>query len=239
VTFPRASRGRPCSLSLKRSLNGAPPSGEKLSVRVRGIQPISRGNSRSISFRFAHEDGAPVAQPLELYSKPARNAVKGTVLMIRSSLFAVILLQSTAVLGQSMVTPSGSSQVPGKTTAVQWPFDFSNSQTGQTAARPAFKSFDCHGAKTTRDQASAPADFNHLFYAPCTDLKTHADLFAHNEIFALPTPLVVPPHLKGAPIPTQWPNAKVERIPTQWPNLKLQPIDGGSPGLAPAHSSGK
>jgi hypothetical protein len=121
----------------------------------------------------------------------------------------------------------------------QWPFGFSNGQPGQTAARPTLKSFDCHGPNTNQNQANVPIDLDHLFNAPCTDAKSRADLFALNENYFSVSPLVVGPHPKGEPIPTQWPNAKIKRIPTQWPNLKLQPIDGGSSSLVPAYRSPK
>jgi hypothetical protein len=159
--------------------------------------------------------------------------------MNRLMLFAVLLFQSTVVFCQSSATPPGSPQLRGKESIGQWPFDFSNGQLGQTAARPTFKSFGCHGPNTTQDQASAPIDLNHLFNAPCTDLKSQVELFARNENSFSPFPLVVRPHFKSEPIPTQWPNAKFEQIPTQWPNLKLQPIDGRSPSLVPAHSGAK
>jgi hypothetical protein len=68
---------------------------------------------------------------------------------------------------------------------------------------------------------------------------THVELFARNEDSSVRSPLVVRPHPKGEPIPTQWPNSRVEQIPTQWPNLKLQRIDGGTPGLAPTQGSAK
>jgi hypothetical protein len=29
---------------------------------------------------------------------------------------------------------------------------------------------------------------------------------------------------KGEPIPTTWPNLKIERIPTNWPNVKMLPV---------------
>jgi hypothetical protein len=159
--------------------------------------------------------------------------------MNRLVLFAVLLFQSTVVFSQSTATPPGSPQTPGKASMGQWPFDFSNSHPGHTAARPTFKSFDCQGSNTTQNQASAPIDFDHLFNAPCADLKTHVEFFARNENSFSRSPLVVQPRFKFEPIPTQWPNAKTEQIPTQWPNLKLQPIDGGSPGLVPAHGSAK
>ncbi len=159
--------------------------------------------------------------------------------MNRLMLFAVLLLQGTVVFCQSTATPSGSPFVPGNVSMGQWPFDWSKVQSEQTASRPAFKSFDCLGPSTTRNQASAPIDFDHLFSAPCMDLKSHVELFAHNENSLSRSPLVVQPHLKGEPIPTQWPNAKIEKIPTQWPNLKLQPIKGGSAGLVPTHAGAK
>jgi hypothetical protein len=144
-----------------------------------------------------------------------------------------------------MATPPGNSQAPRKLSAVQWPLDFSNSQPGQTAAKPAFKNFNCRGSDTTPNQASAPIDLDHLFSSTCTDLKSRVEtlarveLFARNENSFSRSPLVVWPRLKGEPIPTQWPNGKVEQIPTEWPNLKLQPIGGGAPGLVPAHGSAK
>jgi hypothetical protein len=161
--------------------------------------------------------------------------------MHRLVLFALLLFPSTAVLCQSTATSPGNSRAPGKPSAVQWPFDFGSSQPAQTAAKPAFKSFDCHGPKTTPNQASTPIDLDHLFNTPCAHVEplAHVELFARDENSISRSPLGVWPHLKGEPIPTQWPNAKVERIPTEWPNLKLQPIDGGSPGLVPARGSAK
>jgi hypothetical protein len=163
--------------------------------------------------------------------------------MHRFVLFALLLCPSTAVLCQSAAAPLGNSQAPGKPSTAQWPLDFSSSQPGQNAARPAFKNFDCRGPNATPNQASAPVDFDHLFDSTCTNLNsraeplTHVELFARNENSLPPSPFVVWPHLKGEPIPTQWPAAKVEQIPTEWPNLKLQPI--GSAGLVPADGSTK
>jgi hypothetical protein len=163
--------------------------------------------------------------------------------MNRLMLLAVLLFESTVVFCQSSATPHGSPQAPGKAAmgqvAGQWPLGFSNCQPGQTAARPWFKSFDCHGSNSTRNQASAPIDLDRLFNANCTDLKSQVELFARNEDSFSRSPLVVRPHAKGEPIPGQWPNAKIEQIPTQWPNLKLQLIDGGSAGLVPAHGGQK
>ena len=165
--------------------------------------------------------------------------------MRRVVLFALLLFLGTAVFCQSMATPPGKSQAPRRPSAVQWPLDFGNVQPGQTTARPAFKSFNCHGLNTAPHQATAPIDLDHLFSASCTDLQSHTEPFAHVELFALNensysrSPLVVRPHPKGEPIPKQWPDLKFEQIPTQWPNLKLQLIDGGSPGLVPPHGSTK
>jgi hypothetical protein len=165
----------------------------------------------------------------------------GALSMHRFVLFALLLFPSTSVLCQSTATPPGNSQAPGKPSAVQWPLDFSSSQPGQTAARPAFKGFDCHGPHTTPNQANAPIDLDHLFNAPCAQVEPLArvELFARNENSFSRSPFVVWPHLKGEPIPTQWPSVKTEQIPTEWPNLKLQPINGRSPGLVPAHGSQK
>jgi len=168
--------------------------------------------------------------------------------MKRLILFAVVLFQGTlfqgtAVFCQSPATPLGSAQISGKVLtgqlSGQCPFDFSGGQLGPTAARPSFKSLECNGPNSTLNQASAPIDFDHLFSARSADLKTQEDFFARNEGSSSRSPLDVQPHLKGEPIPTQWPNAKAEQIPTLWPNLKLQPIKDGSPGLDPARSSRK
>jgi len=165
--------------------------------------------------------------------------------MNRIVFLALLLFPGTVVLCQSTATAPGNSQAPGKLSAVQWPLDFSNGQPGQTALRPAFNNFNCQGSNTSPNQASAPIDFNHLFSSTCMDLKshveplTHVELFARNEDSSVRSPLVVRPHPKGEPIPTQWPNSRVEQIPTQWPNLKLQRIDGGTPGLAPTQGSAK
>jgi len=159
--------------------------------------------------------------------------------MNRLILFVVLLFQSTVGLCQSAAIPPGNPQTLGEVSMGRWPFDFSNGQPGQTAARPAFKSFDCHGTNTTQSQVSVPIDLAQLFNASCTDLKSHVELFSRNENPFSQSSFVVQPHLKSEPIPTQWPNAKLEQIPTQWPNLKLQPIDGGSPGLVSAHGSAK
>jgi hypothetical protein len=159
--------------------------------------------------------------------------------MHRFVLFALLLSSSAMVLAQSMGTPPGNSQAPGKSSSVQWPLNFSSSQPGQTAARPALKSFNCHAPNTTPNQASPPIDFDHLFNSTCLDLKlqvkpfARVELFARNESSFSRSPFVVWPQLKGEPIPTQWPNGKVEQIPTQWPNLKMQPIDGGAAALVP------
>ena len=159
--------------------------------------------------------------------------------MQRFVLFALLLFSSSAVFSQSTATPPGNPQAPVKPSAAQWPLDFSNGQPAQTAEKPAFKNFDCHGPNATPNQAGAPIDLDHLFDATCTGLNSQAEPFAHVEFFARNEnslqrlPLVVRPHPKGEPIPTQFPNVKVEQIPTEWPNLKLQLIEGGSSGLVP------
>ena len=43
----------------------------------------------------------------------------------------------------------------------------------------------------------------------------------------LPVPLGGHEKAMAKPIPTEWPNAKLEQIPTTWPKLKLLLIDGG------------
>ena len=165
--------------------------------------------------------------------------------MNRFVLFALLLLSSASALCQSTATAPGNSQAPGKPSAAQWPLDFSGGQPGQTAAKPAFNTFDCRGPKTASNQASAPIDLDHLFDAACPGLNsqaeplTHVELFARNENSISRSPFAVWPHLKGEPIPTQWPKVKVEQIPTEWPNLKLQQIDGESTGLVPARGSQK
>jgi hypothetical protein len=177
--------------------------------------------------------------PRGLYSRPTINAGMDGALMNRLVLFAVLLFQSSLIFCQSTATPTGSPHVPGKVSMGQWPFGFGNGQPGQTAARPVFKSFDRHRPNASQNQANVPMDLDHLFNASCTDLKSHVELFALNENSLSRPPLVVEPHPKGEPIPTQWPNAKIEQIPTQWPNLKLQPIGGESPGLVPVHRSAR
>jgi hypothetical protein len=163
--------------------------------------------------------------------------------MSRLMLFAVVLFQGTLVFCQSTAAPSGSPQLSGKASmgqlGEQWAFGLSNGQPGKTTARPALGSFDCHGLNTTPSQAGAPVDFDHFFSGSCADLKTHVEFLARNESSFSRFPLAVQPHLKGQPIPTQWPNAKSEQIPTQWPNLKLQAINGGSPGLVPDRGSAR
>jgi hypothetical protein len=159
--------------------------------------------------------------------------------MNRFVFFAVLLFQGTFVFCQTMVTPPESSKAPGKLSTTQSPFDLSNGQPWQTAAGPAFKSFDCYGSNATQNRAGAPIDLDHLFNATCTDMKSHPALFALNENSFSPPLSVVRPHPKGELIPKQWPNLKFQQIPTQWPNLKLEPIDGGTPGLVPAHGNAK
>lgn len=154
--------------------------------------------------------------------------------MQRFVLFALLLFSSTAVLCQSAATAPGNSQAPGKPSVAQWPLDFSDGQPAQTAAKPAFKSFACHGPNTAPNQAGAPIDLDHIFDTLCANLKSqsepfqHVELFARNENSFSRTPFIVGPHAKGVPIPTQFPNGKVEQIPTVWPNLKLQLVDGAS-----------
>jgi hypothetical protein len=157
-------------------------------------------------------------------------------LMNRLMLFAVLLLPSTVVFGQSTAALPGSQPVTGKVSTGQWPFDFSDGQTRQAAAGPLFKGsfsqgFDFRDPNATQ---SAPADLDHLFSAPSADLKSHVELFAHNETPFSRIPLVAVQHFGFEPIPTQWPNAKFEPIPTEWPNVKMLPIDLGSRGLVPA-----
>jgi hypothetical protein len=180
------------------------------------------------------------------YTEKRRKRRNGGALFMNRFVFvALLLFPGTAVLCQSMATPPGTSQAPGKLSAVQWPLDFSYGQPGQTAPRPAFKNFNCQGSNTSPNQASAPIDLDQVFSASCLDLKshveplTHLELFARNEDSSVRSPLVVRPHPKGEPIPKQWPNLKFEQIPTEWPNLKLQLIDGGSSGLAPTQGRAK
>jgi hypothetical protein len=166
------------------------------------------------------------------------------VKMSRLVLVAVVLIQGTffqgtAVFCQSPATPLESPQISGNGSMGQLPFDFSGGQSGLTAAKPSFKSFRWEGPNSAANQASAPIDFYNLFSAPRADLKTHLEFFARNENSFSRSPLVVQPHLKGEPIPTQWPNAKAEQIPTLWPNLKLQPINSGSLGLDTVRTSKK
>jgi hypothetical protein len=172
--------------------------------------------------------------------------MEGALFMHRFALFSLLLFSSTAVLCQSMATPPDNSRVPQKPSAAQWPLDFSSGQPVQPAVKPVLRSFDCNGPNTTPNQAGKPIDLDHLFDATCTDLKSQVEtlkrgveLFARNENSFSRSPLVVRPHPKGEPIPTQFPNAKVERIPTEWPNLKLQLVDGDSPPPVPAHVSQK
>ena len=164
--------------------------------------------------------------------------------MNRLMFFAVLLLQSTVVFGQSTAALLGSPQTQGKVSKGQWPLgqwpsDFGNGLPGQTLTGPLFKRFDCQGSNTAQNQANAPVDFDQLFNAPCKDSKTQIEFLARNESAFSQSPLVVQPHSKFGPIPTQWPKAKAENIPTRWPNLKMQPIDGGASGLVPAHGSAK
>lgn len=160
--------------------------------------------------------------------------------MKRLVLFAVLLSQSSLIFCQSTATPPGIPQVPGKVSMGQWPFSFSIGPPGQTAAaRPALKSFNCEGPNTNQNQAGVPIGLDHLFKAPCADVKSHVELLALNANSFSSTPLVAGPQAKGEPIPTQWPSAKMERIPTRWPNLKLQPIDNGPSVLLPARGRAK
>jgi hypothetical protein len=169
------------------------------------------------------------------------------VVLFQGTLIQGTLFQGTAVFGQSPATPLGSGQISGKISmgqlTGQCPFDFSGGLLGQSAAKPSFKSFKCNGLNSTANQADAPIDFGSLFSAPSANLKTDLELFARNESSFSRSPLVVQPHPKGEPIPTQWPKAKAEQIPTLWSNLKLQPIEsgseGGSRGLVSARSSRK
>jgi hypothetical protein len=159
--------------------------------------------------------------------------------MNRLVLLTVLLFQSSLVFCQSTATAPASTQVPGKVSMGQWPSGFSNSPLEQGMAKPTFKTFDCAGPSSNQNHATASVDLDHLFNVACPVLKTDAETLALNERFFSQSPLVVGPHPRGEPIPTQWPNAKTERIPTQWPNLKLKPIDAGPAGLAPAHGSEK
>lgn len=44
------------------------------------------------------------------------------------------------------------------------------------------------------------------------------------QLFNFAKPTQTPPVAKEIPIPTQWPNAKMEQIPTRWPQLKVVPL---------------
>jgi hypothetical protein len=37
---------------------------------------------------------------------------------------------------------------------------------------------------------------------------------------------------KGQPIPTRWPNLKIENIPIAWPKFEIKPVDSGAKGPA-------
>ena len=200
--------------------------------------PPPRWRAAALFVHTSEYEPDRLGPPHGLYSKPTKTPGWRGSLMIRLLLFAVLLSQSSLIFCQSAATPPGSPQGSGNVSMGLWPFSFSNSKPGQAAARPTFKSFDCHGPNA-KNQANVPTDFDDLLNAPCADLKAHAGLFALNENSSSWSRLVVGPHPKGEPIPTQWPNARFEQIPTQWPNLKLQPIDGGSPGLAPARRRSK
>jgi hypothetical protein len=54
------------------------------------------------------------------------------------------------------------------------------------------------------------------------------------QMFAFAKPAPMPPVAKGIPIPTQWPNAKMEQIPTRWPQLKVVPLGAQSQPGPPA-----
>jgi len=171
--------------------------------------------------------------------------------MHRSVLFALLLLPGAGVFGQSTATGNlPAARIPSTdVSGPVWSIDVVNGQTGsqpgKTAAKPALRNFNCRGAKTTVKPAGGSADLDRLFDSSCADLArptpplTHFELFARNEDSGVRFPLMVQPHAKGEPIPTQFPSAKVEQIPTQWPNLKMQLVEGGSARPAPAHGSGK
>ena len=163
--------------------------------------------------------------------------------MRRSVVFALLLLPAAGVFGQS--TAIGSMQAPRNPSTPEWTLDVVNGQAGKTAAKPAPRNFMCSGAKTAANQTGTSADLDPLFDSPCanpawqTPPPTHFEFFARNEDFSVRSPLMVQPHAKGEPIPTQFPNAKVKQIPTDWPNLKMQLVDGASAGPVPAHGSRK
>lgn len=165
--------------------------------------------------------------------------------MHRFVLLALPLFLNSAVLCQSMAAASGISETPQKLSAVQMPLNFGNDQPGQAATKPAFKNSDCNRTSNAPNEANAPIDLNHLFSAQCADPKSHIEPFSHVELFARNensfsrSLFVFRAHPKGEPLPTQWPNLKVEQIPTQWPNLKLQPIGDASPRLVPSQSRAK
>lgn len=68
---------------------------------------------------------------------------------------------------------------------------------------------------------------------PAQGLTRESPMLALNESSAVRTPLAQFGAAHAMPIPTQWPQAKMEAIPTQWPKLTLEPIGGAGDHLQP------
>jgi len=157
--------------------------------------------------------------------------------MNRLTLFLVLLFQSTVVFCQSVASLPGSPQVPGNASFGQGPINFSGGQFGQTFSSAKSGNTDFRdGLCQNRNQTSAHVDVKQRFHVSVNPDSILLMLAQNNS---LPSSFLNGRNFGYEPIPTQWPNAKIEQIPTQWPNLKLQPIDGGSPGLVLVHRGAK
>jgi len=135
---------------------------------------------------------------------------------MRIGLLGMFLLAGTAWGQTAQTAPSGStSAMPQATVAEETPNFFV-----QTSPLP----MQFVPQQKLPEKVWLPGKFSAP--KPGSLLTQHGPLPALNESSAVVTTLTQLAAPGAIPIPTQWPQAKMEAIPTRWPNLKFTPIGG-------------
>ena len=141
---------------------------------------------------------------------------------MRMTVIGVFLLTGSAALSQTPGTTRGSSVAAWESTqVVARPGNFF------VQAQPAQAKFSPQGTLRLGNQLSVD---------PQVRLQGPGTVLALNDP-SVRTPLAQLAGPRAIPIPTQWPQAKMEAIPTRWPSLKVVPI-GGAGVAMPAVSAG-
>ncbi len=150
------------------------------------------------------------------------------LLAVLQSFGILAICQSAALTSRTAPAP------PEKPIAPQSLFSFSGMQFGQIGqnflSTKQGRMSSCDGQIQSQNKPSAQVDFNQLFNMSCMDMRPKGVAIARIEL--PPSPLRPNGHF--GPIPTQWPDAKVEQIPGTWPNLKMLPIAGQNTDSSPA-----